>query len=179
MTTLTPEVWAQVRAAYEAGETPVEDICVQYGISSTTLRSRMRRWGWTRRRPPVPRDGPAASVIPGHGVLAASPESITPALRRMDSGPAAVAASRNDEEMAVALPHPPRPFSLPLKRSTLPLQGRVKARGQRQLFPPPTSARSCRVPWRGCCRRSRRSSRGSPPAPVRAKWSRPAARCRR
>jgi len=60
MTTLTPEAWAQVRAAYEAGETPVEDICVQYGISSTTLRHRMRRWGWTRRRPPVPREGPGA-----------------------------------------------------------------------------------------------------------------------
>lgn len=106
MTTLTPEDWAQVRAAYEAGETPVEDICVQYGISSTTLRHRMRRWGWTRRRPPVPREAPGASVIPGRGLLAASPESITPARRRMDSGPAAVAASRNDEEMAVALPHP-------------------------------------------------------------------------
>ena len=100
MTTLTPEDWARIRAAYEACETPVEDICVAYNISSTTLRHRMRRWGWTRRRPPpVPREGPGAVVIPGRGVLAASPESITPALRRMDSGPAAVAASRNDEEL--------------------------------------------------------------------------------
>ena len=118
MTTLTPEDWARIRAAYEACETPVEDICVAYGISSTTLRNRMRRWGWTRRRPPpVPREGPGAVVIPGRGhvlpsrpsgdaLSAASPESSTPALRRLYSGPAAVAASRNDEEMAVALPHP-------------------------------------------------------------------------
>ena len=94
----------------EAGETPVEDICVTYGISSTTLRNRMRRWGWTRRRVPVPREGPVAVVIPGRGAVvqsrassdalsAASPESSAPALRRMDSGPAAIAASRNDEEM--------------------------------------------------------------------------------
>ena len=37
-------------------------------------------------------------VIPGRGRKAANPESITRALRRMDSGSAAFAASRNDGE---------------------------------------------------------------------------------
>ena len=60
MPTLTPEAWAQIRHDYEHTSRPVEDICVEHGISSTTLRDRMRRWGWARRRPPVPAQGPAA-----------------------------------------------------------------------------------------------------------------------
>jgi hypothetical protein len=55
---LSSEAWAQIRHAYEHSERPVEDICAEYGISSGTLRDRMRRWGWTRRRAPIPREGP-------------------------------------------------------------------------------------------------------------------------
>src|SRR5439155_7171039 len=55
---LTPEAWAQVRHEYEHTDKPVEDICFDHGISSGTLRDRMRRWNWTRRRPPIPADGP-------------------------------------------------------------------------------------------------------------------------
>ncbi len=60
MPTLNDEAWAQIRYAYEHTDRPVEDICIEYGTTSTTLRDRMRRWRWTRRRPPIPRDGPPA-----------------------------------------------------------------------------------------------------------------------
>lgn len=55
---LSDETWALIRHAYEHTDQPVEDICRAYGISSGTLRDRMRRWHWTRRRPPVPAAGP-------------------------------------------------------------------------------------------------------------------------
>jgi len=86
----TPDAWAQIRYDYEHTDTPIEDICAAHGISSGTLRDRVRRWQWRRRRPPIPRDGPPPvlpAVIPGRGPQAANPESITPA-----------AASRNDGE---------------------------------------------------------------------------------
>ena len=50
MPELTPEAWAQIRTDYEHSERPIEDICAEHGISSGTLRDRMRRWRWTRRR---------------------------------------------------------------------------------------------------------------------------------
>jgi hypothetical protein len=62
MPALTPDAWAQIRHDYEHTTRPVEDICLEHGISSNTLRDRMRRWGWARRRPPVPSAGPAAVV---------------------------------------------------------------------------------------------------------------------
>ena len=59
----TLEAWAQIRYAYEHTDRTVEDICAEHGTSSATLRDRMRRWHWTRRRPPIPRDGPPAVAI--------------------------------------------------------------------------------------------------------------------
>ena len=61
---LSPEAWAQIRSDYEHTDRPVEEICAEHDISAGTLRNRMRRWGWTRRRPPVPRDGPPAAPAP-------------------------------------------------------------------------------------------------------------------
>ena len=61
---LTPEAWAQMRYDYEHTERPIGDICAEHGISSGTLRDRMRRWGWTRRRTPIPLDGPPALALP-------------------------------------------------------------------------------------------------------------------
>ena len=55
---LTPEQWAQVRYEYEHTDKPVGDICADNAISPGTLRDRMRRWGWTRRRQPIPAEGP-------------------------------------------------------------------------------------------------------------------------
>ena len=62
--TLTHEAWAQIRYEYEHTERPIEDICAAHGISSGTLRDRMRRWGWMRRRPPIPREGPPPLPAP-------------------------------------------------------------------------------------------------------------------
>jgi len=58
------EAWTRIRYDYEHTDRPVEDICAEHGISSGTLRDRMRRWGWTRRRPPIPRDGPPPASTP-------------------------------------------------------------------------------------------------------------------
>jgi hypothetical protein len=60
---LAPETWTQVRYEYEHTEKPVEDICVDHGISSSTLRDRMRRWKWTRRRQPIAAEGPPPMPI--------------------------------------------------------------------------------------------------------------------
>ena len=54
----TSEDWAQIRYEYEHTERPVEEICAGRGFSSGTLRDRVRRWGWTRRRAPIPAEGP-------------------------------------------------------------------------------------------------------------------------
>ena len=59
----TSEAWAHIRYAYEHTARPVEDICAEHGISSGTLRDRMRRWRWTRRRPPISRDGPPPIAV--------------------------------------------------------------------------------------------------------------------
>ena len=64
---LSLSAWAQIRADYEHSETPVEDICAEHGISSATLRDRMRRWNWTRRRQPIPLDGPPPLPAPPPG----------------------------------------------------------------------------------------------------------------
>jgi len=65
------EEWAQVRYKYEHTNQPVEDICAEHGFSSGTLRDRVRRWGWTRRNPPIGAEGPppvpaieAAPLVP-------------------------------------------------------------------------------------------------------------------
>jgi len=62
--TLTSEAWTQIRFDYEHSERPIAEICAEHGISSGTLRDRMRRWGWARRRPPIPREGPPALPAP-------------------------------------------------------------------------------------------------------------------
>jgi transposase-like protein len=61
---LTGKAWTQIRNDYEHSDRPVEDICAEHGISSGTLRNRVRRWGWTRRRPPLPREGPPPAPTP-------------------------------------------------------------------------------------------------------------------
>jgi hypothetical protein len=61
---LTGKDWTQIRNDYEHTDRPVDDICAEHGISAGTLRDRMRRWGWTRRRAPVPREGPPPAPPP-------------------------------------------------------------------------------------------------------------------
>src|SRR5436853_464957 len=55
---LTPEAWKQVRYEYEHTDKPVDDIALDHGVSSSTLRDRVRRWRWTRRRQPISLEGP-------------------------------------------------------------------------------------------------------------------------
>jgi hypothetical protein len=55
---LSPETWAQIRYEYEYTDKPVDEICLDHGVSATTLRDRVRRWRWTPRHEPVPAEGP-------------------------------------------------------------------------------------------------------------------------
>ena len=61
---LTTEDWARIRYEYESTDRKLFDICAERGMSEGTLRDRVRRWGWKRRRGPVPREGPAPMVVP-------------------------------------------------------------------------------------------------------------------
>jgi hypothetical protein len=49
---------AAIRYDYEHTDRPIADICTEHGISDGTLRDRVRRWNWTRRRAPIPLEGP-------------------------------------------------------------------------------------------------------------------------
>jgi hypothetical protein len=79
----TSEAWTKIRHEYEHTDRPVEDICAEHGISSGTLRDRMRRWGWTRRRAPIPSVGPsrlpAAQIEPALPTVGAF-DSVAPSL---------------------------------------------------------------------------------------------------
>src|SRR5690349_4344451 len=59
-----PKAWAQICYEYENTDRPVEEICAEHEISAGTLRDRMRRWGWKRRRRPVPKVGPPRLMAP-------------------------------------------------------------------------------------------------------------------
>jgi hypothetical protein len=61
---LSLDVWARIRFDYEHTTRPIEEICAEHGISSGTLRDRMRRWNWTRRRTPIPLEGPPSLPWP-------------------------------------------------------------------------------------------------------------------
>ncbi|TMJ01713.1 MAG: hypothetical protein E6G97_14830 [Alphaproteobacteria bacterium] len=69
----SPETWIRIRYEYEHTDKPIDDICFDNGVSPSTLRERMRRWRWTRRRQPISAEGPppmppriehAASLVP-------------------------------------------------------------------------------------------------------------------
>jgi hypothetical protein len=87
MPILTDQAWAQLRHDYEHTERPIDEICADHGISSGTLRDRVRRWDWTRRRlaipdegpPPLPRFDPppaaAPPAAPAASVLSAEPQA--------------------------------------------------------------------------------------------------------
>jgi hypothetical protein len=94
--TLTPEAWAQIRDDYEHTERPLADICDEHGISTGTLRDRVRRWRWTPRRSPIPLQGPPPGEAPAVPRAAAAwdavpqaPGAEPPAATRTDAGAAA------------------------------------------------------------------------------------------
>jgi len=69
----TDDAWAQIRYAYEHTDRPITDICTEHGISDGTLRNRVRRWGWARRRPPIPPDGPPPVAAPAARIASPTP----------------------------------------------------------------------------------------------------------
>ena len=54
----TPEAWAQIRHDYEHTDTPLAHICAEHDVTIPTVRYRMKRWDWKRRKPLIPRHGP-------------------------------------------------------------------------------------------------------------------------
>jgi transposase-like protein len=69
MTDPSGERWTQMRYDYEHTDRPVADICAEHGISDGTLRDRVRRWGWSKRRAPIPREGPpAVAALPDFSI---------------------------------------------------------------------------------------------------------------
>ena len=102
MPDLTSEAWTQIRYDYEHTDRPVEDICAEHGVSSGTLRDRMRRWQWKRRRAPIPREGPPA--LAAHEL--ASPPPVRAANGGEGSGVGGLCAAQTAE------PSPPTPLRL-------------------------------------------------------------------
>jgi hypothetical protein len=95
---LTPEAWAQVRYEYEHTDKPVEDICFDHRVSSGTLRDRVRRWRWTRRRQPIPLDGPPP-------LPPSEPAPLVPLAPSVDAG-AAPGPDAAPQESPAGLPAP-------------------------------------------------------------------------
>ena len=75
---LTTETWTQIRHDYEHTDRPIGDICDEHGISSGTLRDRVRRWGWARRRLPIPFEVRRPSPAPRIDSAAPPTDSLTP-----------------------------------------------------------------------------------------------------
>lgn len=95
MPTLTDEAWAQMRRDYEHTDKPVQDICLEHGTTPNTLRDRVRRWGWTPRRLPIPAEGPPPLPAPRFdppraAAPPAAPAASVPAAEH-DTAPAAPA----------------------------------------------------------------------------------------
>ena len=114
----TSDAWTQIRYDYEHTGRPVEDICAEHGISSGTLRDRVRRWRWNRRRAPIPREGPpaVAAIDTGTAPLArfTSPrwgEVGEPLARLRASSPRC--GEPGEGVPAIETPEPPHPNPLP------------------------------------------------------------------
>ncbi|WGD30384.1 hypothetical protein AncyloWKF20_00650 [Ancylobacter sp. WKF20] len=63
---ITPEALDEARRLYERSNVPVQQIADMLGISKSTLNTRIRGWGWTRRagRIPPPDADPAPAPAP-------------------------------------------------------------------------------------------------------------------
>jgi hypothetical protein len=77
---LSGKNWPRIRHDYEQTEKPIHTICAQYRISPSTLRNRVRQWGWTERVPRVPAEGPPPEPLPQRDApaLAEPSESLPP-----------------------------------------------------------------------------------------------------
>jgi hypothetical protein len=103
------ERWTQIRYDYEHTDRPIVDICAEHGISANTLRDRVRRWGWTKRRAPISREGPPAMATPRI-------ETEAEALARFTTPRWGEVGSQRDPGEgvpAIETPEPPHPNPLP------------------------------------------------------------------
>jgi transposase-like protein len=89
MPDLPMETWAQIRHDYEHSERAIQDICAEHGISSGTLRDRVRRWHWTRRRAPIAAKGPPPAAAPPIEYAPPSPTVAPQSATAVPSPPAA------------------------------------------------------------------------------------------
>ena len=96
----TSDAWTQIRYDYEHSSRPIVDICAEHGISANTLRDRVRRWRWNRRRAPIPREGPPA--LPPRDIV--SPPPVRAANGGEGSGVGGLGADRTAD--------PPTPLRL-------------------------------------------------------------------
>lgn len=112
MTEPSSDAWVQIRRDYEHSNRAIVDICAEHGISANTLRDRVRRWGWTPRRVPIPREGPPAMAITprldhppleGEGQHAIAPQAMSDTPSPVDADPASV-APRLQSAVARVLP---------------------------------------------------------------------------
>jgi hypothetical protein len=93
MPTLTEEAWAQMRRDYEHTDKPIQDICLEYGTTPNTLRDRVRRWGWTPRRLPIPDEGPPPLPAPQVAHAAPLVPIVSPVDTAAPDGPQAETAA--------------------------------------------------------------------------------------
>jgi len=128
----TAEAWAQIRADYEHTSRPIEEICAEHGISSGTLRDRMRRWGWARRRQPIPAEGPpplAARRFDPPFRPAPTPLVVAPAAAR--PGPDRGILPAAPEPTRIAAPSEPAP--VPVEASPAQIAQRLQGAVARVL----------------------------------------------
>jgi len=71
---LADKDWPRIRTQYEHTDMLLPEICAEHRISVTTLNNRARQWGWTRRRAPVPAEGPPGEPLPHVATAPLSPE---------------------------------------------------------------------------------------------------------
>ena len=87
----TPEDWVQIRHDYEHTDKPLAHICAEHDITIPTVRYRMRRWAWRRRKPLIPRDGPPPVHPPARFLYASAGDPPPP-------GPAQARPGWEDEQ---------------------------------------------------------------------------------
>jgi hypothetical protein len=120
-----PEEWEVIRYKYEHTDLTIPEICAEHTISDGTLRDRVRRWGWTRRRAPIPRQGPPPRPLP-----------VAPAF---DTPPQPAAPPASDPLDATIVPFPvpgvdpPAPGDAAMPPDDTPLALRLQRAVERQL----------------------------------------------
>lgn len=97
------EEWEVIRYKYEWSDLTIPEICAEHRISDGTLRDRVRRWGWKRRRAPIPRQGPPSRLPPPEANDAPAAAPAEPGADLMPLAPAPNAAPPDDTPLPLRL----------------------------------------------------------------------------